>query len=187
MSPSAPHLAIQRFNDHARSLGWLFALAPAGDFERPELAQAFALWREKSAGRAMPQRADMSARAMKAWMANMSLLERIGEGRAARYRVRLHGSRLARYTSDKSGKYLDETVDRDDAQSYAAVYDLVLDQQYPVRLHIQYRAPAISYLIGESFVAPLARPDGGTPLILSVTFIKPRNEVVEPSVAGAHA
>ncbi|HEY0105246.1 MAG TPA: PAS domain-containing protein [Rhizomicrobium sp.] len=168
--------AVEDFNARAQSRGWFCRVAPVGDFDRPELTAVHALWCDKSAGAPMPARAALSARVMKPWMPNMSLLERVAEGGRVRYRVRLHGSRLARYNGDKSGKFLDESISPIDAEAYAAVYDLIVATGRPLRLTIEYRVPQISFLTGESFVAPLSRPESDTPLILSVTYTRPRRQ-----------
>ncbi|HXC57003.1 MAG TPA: PAS domain-containing protein [Rhizomicrobium sp.] len=175
--PPATHLAeLEAFNQRARSRGWPFACAPALDFERCELGAALALWREKARGRAMPARTDMTARAMKPYMTHMSLLERVPAGEGHRYRVRLHGSTLARYSGDGTGKFLEDVVQAERVAGYAAVYDLVLELLQPLRVLSSYQAPEISYLTGESLVAPLALAGSDMPLILSVTYPKPRAE-----------
>lgn len=162
---------IKRFNERAKASGWTFTCGPATGFKRPELASALALWREKAAGRTMPTRGDMTARAMKPFMPQMSILERIGSGKDARYRVRLHGSVLASYAGDTTGLFLDQVVPAPFVGSYAGVYDTVLELLAPVRLVSQFQAPKINYLCGESLVAPLSHPGMGTPLILSVTYV----------------
>ncbi len=178
MPSTADLAAIRAFNTRARARHWAFTCFAAGGFERAELNAAFEAWQIKTGGRRMPARQDITARLAKAWMPNMSILERSVEGEASRYRVRLHGSALTRYGGDGTGRYLDEFVHEGRIHSYVAVYDLVLDHLAPLRVVSRYQAPDISYLIGESFVAPLSRPDG-SPLVLSVTYTKPRTELAD--------
>lgn len=165
---------LKAFNDRAKASGWPFQCHPAGGFERAELNKALALWREKAAGRAMPARADMTARAMKPFLTNMSLLEQVD---GARYRVRLHGSSLARYSGDSTGKFLEEVVQSERFEGYRALYDTMLAYGAPLRVVSQYQAPEIDYLTGETLLAPLFVPDAPAPFILSVTYAKPRIEV----------
>ena len=87
------------------------------------LNAALALWQDKAAGRAIPARADMTARAMKPFLTQMSLLEQVTVDGVPRYRVRLHGSALARYSGDSTGKFLEDVVHADRVDSYRALYD----------------------------------------------------------------
>jgi hypothetical protein len=167
---------LKAFNERAKASGWTFTCGPARGFDHPALAAALALWREKAKGRTMPARADMTARSMKAYLPHMSLLERIGSGKSARYRVRLHGTVLTSYAGDKTGQFLDEIVPPHLVGSYSSVYDTVLELLEPVRLVRDYQAPEIDYLAGESLIAPLAAAHGTTPLILSITYVAARTE-----------
>jgi hypothetical protein len=165
---------LRAFNERAKASGWTFVCGPATGFDHPALAAALALWREKARGRAMPSRADMTARVMKPYLPHMSLLERVGSGKSARYRVRLHGTALASYAGDKTGQFLEDVVPQHLVGSYSSVYDTVLALLEPVRLVRDFQAPEIDYLAGESLIAPLALPSGGTPLILSITYVARR-------------
>jgi hypothetical protein len=113
---------------------------------------------------------------MKPFMPHMSLLERVGDDGRDRYRVRLHGSVLARYSGDATGKWLEEVVDPSRIGSYLGIYDTVVGLRVPLRVVSRYQAPELDYLDGESFVAPLSVPTSATPIILSVTFARPRND-----------
>jgi len=166
---------IRAFNERAKAAGWRFSCGPATGFEHPALTIAAALWREKAKGRAMPARADLTARVMKTYMPYMSILERVETAKAARYRVRLHGTASASYAGDKTGQFLDSFVPAHLLSSYASVYDTVLELLQPLRVLRDFQAPEIDYLAGESFVAPLSLPGTGTPLILSITYVEPRS------------
>jgi hypothetical protein len=168
---------LQALNSRAEASGWTFACSPAQDFEHAGLADALVLWRQKANGRPMPLRADMTARAMKPYLTNMSLLERVTIDGQMRYRVRLHGSALARYAGDNTGKFLEEVVGLDRLGAYRNIYDTVIALRTPLRVVSHYQAPEIDYHIGESLVAPLAVPGSDTPIILSVTYARPRAEL----------
>jgi len=167
--------AMKAFNERAKAAGWTFTCGPATAFANPALAGALALWREKAKGRSMPARSDMTARLMKAYMPHMSILERIGTTKGPRYRVRLHGTALASYAGDQTGKFLDEFVPAGLIGSYTSVYDTVLQLLEPVRLVRDFQVPELDYLAGESLIAPLAAPGKPTPLILSITYVMPRS------------
>ena len=167
---------MKAFNGRAQAAGWAFTCGPAGDFEHAELTGAYAVWSEKAAGRLMPARAELTARAMKPFLTHMSLLERVAVDGIQRYRIRLHGSALARYAGDSTGKFLEDAVSGARLESYVALYDMVLRLGVPVRIVSYYQAPEIDYLMGESLLAPLSVPGSATPLLLSVTYAKPRPE-----------
>jgi hypothetical protein len=166
---------IEAYNERSKASGWTITCGPAAGFRQPELAKALALWRTKANGRSMPMRADMTARVMKPFLRQMSIVERVGT--PSRYRVRLHGSKLASYTGDKTGRFLEDVLPPGRAAGYAAVYDTMLELLVPLRLVIAYQAPKIDYLAGESLIAPLAAAGRTSPLILSVTFVDSRSNV----------
>ena len=178
MPPSSIRDVFKAFNDRAKAAGWSFTCGPAEDFEHTELTAALTLWRDKAGTRAMPNRTDMTARAMKPFLTHMSLLERIQQDGAQHYRIRLHGSALARYAGDTTGKMMEDCVAPERLESYTALYDTVLALRVPVRIIAYYQAPELNYLMGESLVAPLAAPGAETPILLSVTYAKPRAEFV---------
>ena len=162
------------FNQRAKALGWTFTCCPAGDFQRVELNDALALWRRKAGDRPMPERSDLTARDMKRFITNMSLLERVQTPGAARYRVRLHGTMLVRYSGDKTGQFLDDFVPRHLVGSYSGVYDAALQLLAPLRLISKFQAPEVDHLEGESLIAPLSTSNEKTPLILSITYVERR-------------
>jgi hypothetical protein len=182
MNTAVQREALEAINARALDAGWTFLVAPARDFEHPSLTAALALWREKAAGRAMPPRSDMTARVMKPFLTNMTLLERVESNAGRRYRVRLHGSTLAGYAGDTTGKFLEDFIAPEQIGGYLGIYDTVLQLKVPLRVVSQYQAPEIDYLTGESLVAPLAA--AGATQILSVTYAKPR--ALESHVSLGH-
>jgi hypothetical protein len=179
MPAATQHDAIADFNARARAHGWTFVCHRPENFVQAELADVLALWREKAADRPMPSRTDMSARLMKPYLPHMTILERVPADGGARYRVRLHGSALASNAGDNTGRFIDELVGAHLLGSYTGIYDAVLELGAPVRVVSHYQLPRIDYLTGESLVAPLALPDDATPLILSVTYTKPRADLAK--------
>ncbi|MBL6854459.1 MAG: PAS domain-containing protein [Alphaproteobacteria bacterium] len=168
--------ALNALNARAKAAGWGIAASPPKGFEHPRLNDVCALWHDKATRRDMPARADMTARAMKPFMPQMTLIERARDSGKARYRIRLHGSVLARYSGDATGKWLEEVVDAQRVGAFAQIYDTVIALRTPLRILTRYQAPELDYLDGESFVAPLSVPTSGVPLILSVTYTKPRKD-----------
>ena len=175
MRTSARIDPLKAFNERAKASGWTFSCGPATGFENPALAGALALWREKAKGRTMPARSDMTARLMKPYMPHMSLLEKVGTPKGPRYRVRLHGTALASYAGDLTGKFLDEMIPPSLIGSYTDVYDTVLELLEPMRVVRDFQVPELDYLAGESLIAPLSAPGKTTPLILSITYVMPKS------------
>ncbi|MBS0470211.1 MAG: PAS domain-containing protein [Proteobacteria bacterium] len=175
-SPAMSAKVLQAYNETSLARGWPFRCEPAENFVRPDLNDALAIWTKAAAGRPMPARADMTARLMKAFLPNMSLIEQIATDQGARYRVRLHGSTLARYSGDSTGKFLEDVVHDGRVDGYRALYDCFIAWRAPLRVISQYQAPEIAYLVGETLLAPLSVPASAMPLILSVTYTKPRIE-----------
>ena len=171
---------MQAFNERAKAAGWTFTCLPPSGFDHPDLASALALWREKAGRHAMPHRADMTARPMKAYLSHVSIIERVGAGRNARYRVRLHGTAATHYAGDKTGRFLEEFVPDDLVGCYAGVYDTAIELKAPLRVLSSYQVPEIDYLVGETLVAPLSVPGNDAPVILSVTFAEPRAKRMRP-------
>ncbi len=175
-SPPMPAKLLQAFNQTARDRHWQFQCSPAAEFRQNELDAALAVWRERARGREMPMRADLTARAMKPFLTHMSLLERVKTDLGERYRIRLHGSALARYSGDATGKFLEQMVEPERIDAYRTLYDTLIAWRAPLRVVSEYQAREIDYLTGETLLAPLAVPESEIPLILSITYAKPRSE-----------
>jgi hypothetical protein len=157
---------FKSFNAKAARYGWACSCDPTLAFTRSKLALVAKLWRDRAGPGSVPRRSDFDARALLPVISNMTLLEDIG----GRYKLRLHGTALTQYAGDHTGRFVDEMMGTGYADSYVQLYDLVLCEARPLRVLWDYQVPAISYLQGESFVAPLAGADGRTSMILSVTY-----------------
>ncbi|HEY1710894.1 MAG TPA: PAS domain-containing protein [Rhizomicrobium sp.] len=143
-------------------------------FVRLELKAVAALWREKAGPRPMPLRDDLDARSLKPFLPNMTLIERVAAV-GHRYRLRLHGTSLTHYAGDHTGHFVEEMIPPEMAVSYTGIYDLALAEGRPLRVVWDYQVPAISYLKGESFLAPLMAKDGSANLLLSVTYAEAKS------------
>jgi hypothetical protein len=159
------------FNQAAADSGWASRCFSDLAFSRCELAAVAALWHAKADGRAMPARSDLDARLLKPYLTNMTILERVTDdaGRK-RFRPRLHGTGLTHFAGDGTGRFIEDQIPAADVEGYRALYSFLLDEGVPARVVWDYQLPAISYLKGESFVAPLRANDGSASLLLSVTY-----------------
>jgi hypothetical protein len=173
--------SFAKFNTAAAQRGWAGLCYSDLAFERCELAAVAALWHAKAEGRAIPPRSDFDARVLKPYLTNMTILERVADAAGQRrFRARLHGTGLARFAGDSTGRFLEEQIPGLLCEGYHALYSFVLDEARPARVLWDYQIPAISYLKGESFVAPLSARDGSASLLLSVTYTRAK----ETALAG---
>jgi hypothetical protein len=164
------------FNTRAQKDGWACRCDPSLDFAKPELTQVAALWRDKAGERLMPARSELDARSLKPFLANMTLLERVDGDPKRRFRVRLHGTALTRYAGDSTGQYIEDLVPGDLIDTYTGIYDLVLAERRPMRVLWDYQMPVISYLKGETFIAPLTGKEGLANILFSVTYIEMKDQ-----------
>ena len=158
-------------NAHAELLGWPFRCDPSLTFTRPELHALNALWRDKAGGHEMPTRASLDMRALKPFVRNISLLERIGPKGHWRYRFRLFGSSLAQLFGEHTGRFLDEMVVPQLLENWLACFDTTIRFGAPLRFINYYRIPSQEFLKGEIFAAPLAAETEDQPLILIATYV----------------
>lgn len=79
----------------------------AAPFTDPRLAQAYAYWRRKAAGRVMPSRADIDPIEIPQLLPDVMLVERLDD----RYRYRLIGTENQRaHGINATGRFLDEVL-----------------------------------------------------------------------------
>jgi hypothetical protein len=150
-------------NTHAETLGWPYRCDPARAFDQPELNAMCALWHAKSCGE-LPPRAAFDMRALKPFVRNVFLMDRIGQKGVWRYRFRLFGSNLVHLFGEHTGRYLDATI------RYGA----------PLRFINYYRTPSQDFLKGEIFAAPLADEVEGQPLVMAATYVNHKDAVHSP-------
>lgn len=167
-----PALAL---NQRAHAEGWPFHCDTVLAFDRPELNALRDVWRSLAAGKSAPSRTDFDARMLKPFLRNISIIERVFVDAAKwRYRTRLTGSAIVELTGEHTGKYLDEHMPRDFLPRWIAPFDAVLDSVVPFRFVSEFALPHLSYLDGESLVAPLADTRGEVTLILTCLYFRPR-------------
>jgi hypothetical protein len=164
------HLPVA-LNAHAETLGWPFRCDPSLDFTRPELNALCELWRDKANGHGLPSRASLDMRALKPFVRNISILERIGPKGHRRYRFRLFGSSLAQLFGEHTGRYLDEMVVPELLENWLACFDTTVRFGAPMRFISYYQIPSQAFLKGEIFAAPLAADTQDQPLVLIATYV----------------
>ncbi|HEY2071013.1 MAG TPA: PAS domain-containing protein [Rhizomicrobium sp.] len=145
------------FNELSEREGWEQLCDPALAFSRADFAEFLALWTEKAAGRAVPTRGDMTARALKPFLPKVALKERV-ECDPSRYRWRLVGTYVAQILGERTGQFLEEGASPRAVARWTASCDLVLKTARPLRF--VGRVLAKDFLTSELLFTPLAGDDG---------------------------
>lgn len=183
-------LQTPAFNDLAATEGWPAICDRGAAFERRELNEILAIWREKAAGRLMPTRKDMTARVLKPYLPHVTIYERVAASSGNwRYRVRLMGTQFSKVMGDLTGKFIDEAVPKQFLPRWTAALDEPLNVCAPVRFLSRSDTNNMSYLVAEYFSAPLLGDSGHPNMIFSAGYFsaeKPWTTVAEEA-ARKHA
>ncbi len=146
-----------RFNVRAAAEHWPTECDASLAFENPSLRALLEIWTRVRGSLALPLRSDFSARMLARHLRDITFVDRIeGQGAARRYRFRLFGSGLARFTGDWTGKFLDEAVPQPFLPSWLATYDAAIEAGAPLRFTARFRAAHLEHILAENLVAPLA-------------------------------
>lgn len=149
-----------------------FDLDPSLCFQSPLLVDLHSFWREKSAGRPMPRRADIdpvdpALRPHLGFVVLTDVLE------AERFRFRLIGSALtAAVGRDSTGKYLDEVYSPDDYQYMVAAYRWVVAHRAPLRITGNLHHENRSWLDMESIDLPLSSDGCAVDMIMTRSVLR---------------
>ncbi|HVU20321.1 MAG TPA: PAS domain-containing protein [Rhizomicrobium sp.] len=166
-------------NAHAELQGWPFRCDPDRNFENSQLAALHALWLAKANGD-IPPRSAFDMRALKPFVRNIVILERVGEKGLWRYRFRLFGSTLTQLFGEHTGRWLDEMVTPGLLQNWLACFDTTVRYGQPMRFINYYRTQTNDFLKGEFFAAPLAEEVANQPLVLAATYVGHKDAAHSP-------
>ena len=110
-------------------------------FTDPRLEQAYLYWHGKSAGRAMPSRADIDPVDIPSLLPDVMLVERLDDGR---YRYRLIGTENARaHGVNATGRFLDEVLPGPDYSAHVlALYDECVEKRRALYSECLFFSPA---------------------------------------------
>jgi hypothetical protein len=152
--------AAKSFNEVAIRRNWSQFCDPTLAFTDPTYAQLLSIWRQKAAGRKMPARSEMTARDLKDFLRNISLVQREVQDGVAHYRWRLMGTGVTPIIGHQTGKTFEETVPQEHLSRWIQCCNMVLESEQPWRfvgrVHIQDR----EYLNAEHLYLPLADDQG---------------------------
>jgi hypothetical protein len=125
----------------------------------------------------VPDRARFDAKTLKPFLPNVTIIERERAGVSVSYRFRLIGTEIARLFGEKTGERLEDAVPPSFAERWSSGYETVLKVRGPVRAETHFELPQVSYLDGETFLAPLRSTSGEIDLILAATYLSTRQDV----------
>ncbi len=164
--------ASERFNAQAVREKWPTLCDERLNFDSDRLAALLDIWQAVRGTRPLPQRADFTARVLAKHLQYLTFVERVAEpGGGRRYRFRLFGSALARYTGDLTGRVLDEQVAGPYLPSWLASYDTAIEMRVPLRFTARFRAAHLEHMAAETLAAPLADETGApSGLLVSVNY-----------------
>jgi len=168
----------ERFNAQSAQEKWQAVCDSALVFDSGRLADLLRIWQSVRGDRALPERADFTARILAKHLPNLTFVERVETpGQERRYRFRLFGSALAQYTGDWTGRFLDDSIPAAFQQSWLATYDTVIAARVPLRFVSRFRAEHLQHVQAETLIAPLGGGSGTAKgLLVSVVY--------SPFVAG---
>ena len=152
----------------ARRRNWAVLCDTTCSFKSESLKNLYALWRSKAGHDGIPHRGEMTARLLKPYLEILSLHERVTFPDGSRqYRVRLMGEASKQVAGDTLRKFYDEFLPEKSVLFWNAMGDAILGQRTPTRMLIRADEVDKSFLVGETFCAPLLAGDGSANLILS--------------------
>ncbi len=154
------------YNRAAKAGDWHSLCDVTLKFLHPDLIKLHELWKSEATGNGIPLRRTMSPRMLKSFLRDIAIYERVGEGPARRYRVRLMGTSFAQILGDLTGKYLDEAVRAEILPRWYAALDATLGARTPLRFLGREDTNGMSFLTGEFFSAPLIADSGEINLVL---------------------
>jgi hypothetical protein len=143
-------------------------------FEHAMTREALAYWNDCSGARAMPLVTDISARGMKSFLANVSLIEvHVIDAGKVDYSVRLTGERVREQYGPVAHRKLSEFLPPDMEERWRGALDPVRTERRPLRVHGRMSYANHTWLYQETLVAPLSHDSGEVGTFLMVTTWTP--------------
>ena len=159
--PDIPALATSdAANENARCRGWPIVYDPTCQFAPGGQNDLLLAWR-KLAEAEIPKRQEMSARLLKPLLRSIAIYERIGDGGARRYRVRLQGSAVVEVIGEITGRTLDEALPEKFLPRWYPMFDVPLATEAPLRILARVDTVQKDFIYGENLCLPLRADDDG--------------------------
>lgn len=153
---------VKRVNALARAANWETRADPTLAFKEPKLNQFRELWHSVARSDRLPSRAEFTARLLKPYLVNLSILE-IATPDGRRFVHRYVGTAVTERLGPSTGLSLAEFLPAEALPRTVAFMDVVVESRRPLRILTRFQLSSANFLIGEIFAAPLAedgvRPD----------------------------
>src|ERR1700761_9596306 len=121
------------YNRAAKAGDWASLCDVTLSFLHADLIKLHELWKSEAGPAGIPQRRIMSPRLLKSFLRDIAIYERIGDGEARRYPVRLMGTSFAQILGDLTGKFVDEAVPAAVLPRWYGALDATLGEKAPLR------------------------------------------------------
>lgn len=143
-------------------------------FEQAMPREALAHWNERRGDRPMPCASEITARGMKNFLANVSLVEvHSSVDGAIDYYVRLTGERVRELYGPIAHRKLSEFLSPELEPRWRHALDLVRTERRPLRVHGRMSYQGNTWLYQETLVAPLGNDSDEAGMFLLVTAWTP--------------
>lgn len=159
-------------NQKAARQNWNQFCDPTLTFSQPRYDQLVAVWREKSAGRKMPRRSDLTPRDLKDYLRDLLLCNRISVN-PSRYMWRLIGSTVAEILGNYTGKTFEESIPPQQLERWIESSDMILSSEIPWRMRGRVHVGGRDYLDAENLYLPLADDNDKPAFILGLCRYTP--------------
>ena len=158
-----PNDPAERLNAKARNENWPSRADSSLAFEHPNLVQMRELWTSLAGAGRLPSRKDLSFRALKPFLANLTILKIVaGEDGRHCFRHSYVGTEITHRFGEITGLCFEDFLPPELLPRTLAFIETVVETCSPLRIVTQFRFKPVDYLYAEIFVAPLA-DDGVTP------------------------
>ncbi len=170
--------AVAALNARAAAMGWGVHCDRELHFAQPELNALAEVWRAKAERVGWPSRRDFEARDVKAFLPHVWFAECLQDASGRlRYRNRLFGSELVHTFGEQTGRHLDELLPAPQLERWTTIYETVLSSSQPLRVVSRFDWHEVSWLDGESFLAPLSNSGAPPRMILGAMYMTSKQEL----------
>lgn len=154
------------YNAHALEKGWDARCDAPAAFAWAGFNPLLALWEELRGAGALPPREAMTARRLKDFLRDIALYERIAEGAAHLWRLRLAGTKFAQVYGENTGRLLRDWLAPDAAFRFQLGLDEVMAAGVPLRFRARTDCGDKKFMSGEFCALPLADSQGRPALVM---------------------